>query len=126
MGVFSRRVAAADITRSVAEEIDAIVDTDADYCLVPANLAEKLNLPSIGEQDVELGDGRIVYMPMVAVRLEMQGRIRIVAAFVGEPGATPVIGAKALAEFGFGVDPEGERLIPQVARLLATTGWPTW
>jgi len=39
--------------------------------------------------------------------------------------AEPILGSQALITFRVGVEPYGEKLIPEVIRLLTMTGWRT-
>ena len=126
MAVFTRPVTFASLDGSASLDAEAVIDTGSQYCLIPQEWAEQFGLPRLGEEDAELADGTMLRMVVAAVRVVMQGRARIVTALLGPSGVTPLIGASTLAEFSFGVDPAGERLIPQVVRLLQTTHWPTW
>lgn len=126
MGAFTRPVTFAALDGSASIDAEAVIDTGSTFALIPQDWAEQLRLPVLDEEDVELADGTVQRMRVAAVWLEMQGRTRVANVYLAPPGATPLIGASCLGVFGFGVDPEGQRLIPQVLRLLTLTNWPTW
>lgn len=125
MPVFSRPATFQSIDGSASIDAEAVIDTGSHFDLIPQTWVEELRLPILGEEDVDLADGSTTRMRIAAVWLEMLGRTRVVSAFVGSSNATPLIGASTLAAFGFGVDPQGERLIPRVFQLLTITRWPT-
>jgi len=126
LGVFTGAVtfASPDGTRSV--DIEAVIDTGAEYSLIGQDLADRLGAIDLGNDEVVLAEGTVHTVKLAGVRLEMQGRVRVLTLWVGPAGVEALIGANCLAAFSFGVDPQGEQLIPQVPRLLAFTNWPTW
>ena len=125
MAVFTRPATFSSIAGSSSIDAEAVIDTGSTFSLIPENWAEQLRLPLLGEDEMELADGTTRRMRLAAVWMELQGRTRVITATLGPAGAIPLLGATTLGEFGFGVDPAGERLIPQVLRLLTITNWPT-
>ena len=113
MPVFTRPATFQSIDGSASIDAEAVIGTGSTFSLIPEDWAEQLGLPLLGEDDMELADGTTRRMRLAAVWIEMQGRTRVITTTLGPPGATPLIGATTLGEFGFGVDPEGARLIPR-------------
>jgi predicted aspartyl protease len=95
--------------------LQALVDTGACYSVVPAPILTELGCRPLRMQGVVLADGRTGAWPLTQVDLECEGRRMTTTVLMGPVEGHVVLGAVALAELGFGVDPVGRRLIPVVA-----------
>ena len=125
MGVFTKRVLFADLQRRVTSEIDAVIDTGSNYCVVPQSVAVLLGLQPVGMEWAVLADGREAEFPVAGLRIELEGRVIFTNAHLLSDPAEPILGAQALSTFRVGIDPTGEKLIPEVIRLLTMTNWQT-
>lgn len=125
MGVFTKRVLFADWLRRVTAEVDAVIDTGSNYCVVPESLAVLLGLQPVGMDWIVLADGREAEFPVAGLRVELEGRVVFVTTLILPDPAEPILGAQALSTFRVGVEPTGETLIPEVIRLLTITNWRT-
>ena len=125
MGVFAKRVRFADWLGRATAEVDAVIDTGSHYCAVPESLAVLLGLQAVGMDSVVLADGREAEFPVAGLRVELEGRVVFVTTLILPDPAEPLLGAQALSTFRIGVEPTGEKLIPEVIRLLAVTNWRT-
>lgn len=125
MGVFSKRVLLADLSRQATAEVDAVIDTGSSLCLVPESVASLLGLEVVGTSDFILADGHLTSFPIAGMRLEIEGRVAFITTAIGPDDVQPLLGAQALEVIGFAVEPGTEKLIPEAIRLLTMTGWPT-
>ncbi len=125
MGVFTKRVLFSDWLRQVTVEVDAVIDTGSQYCVVPESLAVLLGLQPAGTDWVVLADGREAEFPQAGLRVELEGRVIFITTLILPDPAEPILGAQALSTFRVGVEPTGEVLIPEVIRLLTITNWET-
>ena len=74
-------------------EIEALVDTGATMLMLPADVVERLGLPTRGQRKVRYADARVEEVPwVVGVKTEIRGREAVVSALVGPVGSTPLIG----------------------------------
>lgn len=124
MGVFTKRVLYADLQRRTTAEVDTVIDTGSHYCAVPESVAVLLGLQPVGMEQVVLADGRESEFPVAGLRVELEGRVVFINTLILPDPAEPVLGAQALSTFRVGVEPTGEKLIPEVIRLFTMTGWP--
>jgi len=75
--------------------IDLAIDTGfAGFLALPPAVITQLNLPSLGDIDVELADGTISPRPCYLARIEWLGTIRMVRAF--ELGNQALVGINFL------------------------------
>lgn len=97
-------------------EIEALVDTGATMLMLPADVVERLGLPTRGYRNVRYADARVEEVPwVVGVKTEIRGREAVVSALVGPVGSTPLIGQIPLEEMDFVVDPKSRELRPNPA-----------
>lgn len=125
MGVFTKRVLFANWNRQAVADVDAVIDTGSHYCVVPESIASLLGLERAGKDRVVFADGREAEYPVAGLRVELEGRTIFITALVVPDPAEPILGSQALSTFRVGVEPNGEKLIPEVIRLLTMTGWRT-
>ncbi len=94
------------------QALEALVDTDAGYSVVPRPILEALGCQPVRAQRVVLADGRVEEWSVSQVDVECEGRRTTTPALMG-PAAGPVLlGATTLEELGLGIDPLNRRLIP--------------
>jgi clan AA aspartic protease len=103
-------------------EIEALVDTGATMLMLPADVVERLGLPTRGYRNVRHADARTEEVAWVGgVHIEIRGRNTIVSALVGPVGSTALIGQIPLEEMDFVVDPKSRELRPNPASPDAPT-----
>jgi clan AA aspartic protease len=95
--------------------LQALVDTGACYSVVPAPILAELGCRPLRMQGVLLADGRTDEWPLTQADVECQGRRMTTTVLMGPVEGHVVLGAAALVDLGFGVDPVRRRLIPVVA-----------
>ena len=127
MPTFSKHVRFSNLAGTASVEADAIVDTGATFCHIPAEIAAQLNLAPRTARRFRLANGQVVEYRVANALVELvdQGDIIATSVAIGEPGAAVLLGALALDAFGLGIDTEGRRLIPKISDLLLETGWST-
>jgi clan AA aspartic protease len=104
-----RGLARPDEVRSL--EIEALVDTGATMLMLPADVIERLGLPTAGHRNVRYADGRLEEVPWVGgIKLTILGRDMFADALVGAAGTTPLIGQIPLEELDLLVDPKSREL----------------
>ena len=59
-----------------------------------------------------LADGRVVELDMAVVAIRLEGQTLPTICVFGEEGMDALLGAVTLEEFGLGVDPVNQRLVP--------------
>lgn len=104
-------------------DVTALVDTGASMLTIPISLQEKLDLPKINEQNVELGNGSIITVDVVGpVEIKFENRMTIATAVVLPDEIEVLLGAIPLQALDVLIDVRRERLIvnpqsPDKARL---------
>jgi clan AA aspartic protease len=92
-------------------EIDALVDTGATMLMLPADVIDRLGLPTAGHRNVRYADGRLEEVPWVGgIKLTILGRDMFTDALVAAAGTTPLIGQIPLEELDLLVDPKSREL----------------
>ena len=118
MTVFRYPIKIGDATRQRFVTLNAGVDTRASYTLVPRDLMESLGHAPTHHRPFRLADGSVVEMGLCQVPLRIGREISIISCVFGDDNSEPRLGATALEEFGFGVDPVNHDLVPVVLNLL--------
>lgn len=95
---------------SRSEDIDLVVGTNATLLVVPAALAQRLELTPRRSQPVLTAEGRAVW-PVAEVRLALEGQEITTPCFIAPKGPA-LLGAVALESLLLAVDPVAKRLIP--------------
>jgi len=97
-------------------ELDALVDTGAISLAVPADVAELLGAPVIGQRRVRVADGRSLEVPYVGgLYIEILGRSTTCNALVLPAGSSPLLGAVQLEELDLVVIPATREVIANPA-----------
>lgn len=99
-----------DASRSTV--LEALVDTGATDCGVPATLLGDLGLRPYREKEYEVAGGEIVRYAVGEVVVQVDGERATVPVTFDPEGATPTLGAIALEALGFAPDPIARRLVP--------------
>jgi predicted aspartyl protease len=91
-----------------------VVDTGANYLVLPKTVADQLGVPAAGEAAVRYADRRTATRPMVGqVHLELLGRQGIYHALVEPDRTTALIGAIVLEDLDLLVDCTTQTLNPR-------------
>ena len=93
------------------------VDTGAIYSLIPSEMLEKIGVEPTDTRNVIYADGRSERLPFGYPFMEVEG-LKVggpCPAIFGTKGATPLLGATALENFGVAADPVEGKLKPILA-----------
>ena len=104
MGLFSVDVELEGPTGR--ERVAMLVDSDATYSAISADLAKRLGLPQNRQETFEFADGRRVQLAVVEARVRVDGRETPTLAVITE--GKPLLGAFALEGLGLAGDPRLE------------------
>ncbi len=111
MGRFKERLTVCNLNkREKCEEIVAWVDSGATIPLVPKNILERLNVPIVGEAQMNTIEGKKVYRKIADVFCKLGGRSIPCRVVVGEGSDQPVIGVALLETLGFDIDLQQRKL----------------
>lgn len=113
MAVFTKPVIFADLLRRSVQEVQAVIDTGSEHCIVPESLARQLRLQIVDRSAYRMANGSLVEFPTAGLRVELEGHIVFTNAAIVPDPAEPILGAWALAGLGLGVEPGTEKLIPR-------------
>ena len=102
-----------------SEDVELLVDTGATLLVVPAPLAQRLELVARHIQAVLIAGGRRASWPVAEVRLGLDGSEVTTPCFI-VPSGPALLGAVALESLFLAVDPVAKRLVPGEG--LALTG----
>ncbi|MFA0745724.1 MAG: hypothetical protein LASZOEIN_002538, partial [Candidatus Fervidibacter sp.] len=112
MATFRVTIEIGPMDRSRFEQIEALVDTGATYTVVPRDVLERLGIMPQFRRRFRLADGRVVELDMAVVAIRLEGQTLPTICVFGEEGMDALLGAVTLEEFGLGVDPVNQRLVP--------------
>jgi len=112
MATFKVTIEIAPTNQSRFEQIEALVDTGATYTVIPRDVLERLGITPQFRRRFRVADGRVVELDMAVVMVRLEGQTLPTICIFGEEGMNALLGAVTLEEFGLGVDPANQRLVP--------------
>ena len=112
MPTFRLTIEIGPTDRSRFEQIEALVDTGATYTVVPRDVLERLGTAPQFRRHFRVADGRVVELDMAVVMVRIVGQTLPTICIFGEEGMNALLSAVTLEEFGLGVDPANQRLVP--------------
>lgn len=98
-------------------EQEALVDPGATFPALPEEKVEILALPSMGEHEAEVAEGKGRLRLTYAVT-GVEDRTALSYVIIRPRGTTPIIGVVALEQMGYRVDPVMGRLIKGLPLML--------
>jgi clan AA aspartic protease len=103
----------ARLAATGTRQVRVLVDTGASYSLIPSDLARAIGVPTLRRTiEVTLADGRRKRLKIGTVLVRIGRREAGVTTLVGPRGSEPLLGAEALENLGFKVDPRRRKLEP--------------
>ena len=118
MGTYAHPITLYTDDRSVAETVDALVDTGAAFLAMPADLLDRLGVEPFQSVTLRLANGEVEQRRIGEVSVQLDGQERTAVCVFGESSAPPIIGAVTLQSFLLVVDTVEHRLSPVEALWL--------
>ena len=118
MGVFAVQLAVGDPQGERFETVEALVDTGASYTALPGSLLRRLGVPVVDQREFVLADGRRIEREIGEARVRLDGKTLTSIVVFADDGAQSLLGAVTLEEFGLGIDPVAQKLIPVPGYLM--------
>lgn len=112
MGCFNVKMDIGDQQGARWISTDALVDTGAFFSSVPASMLRELGVPPVMSRDFQFGDGRIKRMNIGRTWIRVNGQDAFTQVTFSEEGAPILLGALALEELLFVVNPKEQQLVP--------------
>jgi predicted aspartyl protease len=106
-----------EIGRDTFVSIDAWVDLDVTYAMIPADVLSRLGIEPTEDRPFVLPDGTETLLAVSWARLRIEGVLQPTIVVFGEPGSRVRLGMVTLSQFCFEVDWTNGRLIRVPARL---------
>jgi predicted aspartyl protease len=101
----------------VSEELDFLVDSGALYSVIPAGTWERLGIQPKELVPVLLADGTVLERRVGSATLSYASTERPCTVLLGEAGDEPLLGATALENLGYILDPLKRRIISARIRM---------
>ena len=117
MGTFRHTISVGSADASKFESVDALVDTGATYTRIPRPTLGRLAIEPGFKRRLQAADGRIIERDCAQVPVRINGESLMTICIFGDEGTEPLLGAVTLEEFGLGVDPVNQRLVPVLSLL---------
>jgi clan AA aspartic protease len=114
MGVLSVNAEIGDPKAEHFQSVEFTVDTGSSHTCLPASFFRELGVEPHARQRFVLADGRRVDSDIGRAWLRIDGQQEITIVVFAEEGTQPLLGAITLEEFGLGVDPVAQKLVPVV------------
>jgi len=96
-----------------SEVLDFLVDSGAQYTLLPEPVWKRLKLKPTESESFRLVDGTVVQRKMSECLIEYAGKKRHTPVILGEPGDDqPLLGVVTLEELGLILHPFNRQLLP--------------
>jgi len=118
VGVFQHPVEIGTPDGSRFLEVQAWVDSGANYSQFPAVLLRRLGFVPTTTRRFRTADGRVVERGMCWVPIRLRDEIAPTPIVFGENDSELLLGAVALESFSWGIDPVKRTLVPIEAKAL--------
>jgi clan AA aspartic protease len=112
MATFRVTIEIGPMDQSRFEQIEALVDTDATYTVVPRDVLERLGITPQFRRRFRLADGRVVELDMAWAVVKVEGQMTYTICVFGEPQTDVLLGRMTLQSLGLEVDLANQRLVP--------------
>jgi predicted aspartyl protease len=112
MGTFAVTIEAGDPRGVSFHTVEALVDTGASYTTLPGSPLRELGVTPHGQRPFLPATGDTVVRDIGRTWVRIDGQTEMTIVVFGDEGASALLGAVTLEEFGLGVDPIARKLIP--------------
>lgn len=93
-------------------EGEFLVDTGAQYTVLPRSVWQKMDLKSDREQKFSLADGKVISRPIGSVFVEFRGIRSTSPVVLGNQNDSFLLGVVTLENLGFSINPFTRELYP--------------
>ena len=111
MGIFQTSVTVGRDRSGPFKSVTALVDTGANYSMLPSDLLNELNVSPLDESEFTMADGRKQVFPIGEVLFRIGAAERTSPVIFGPPDRF-LLGAVTLQSFGLIADTSHHKLIP--------------
>ena len=118
MGTFFVEMEIGDQAGQRWISVEALVDTGASTCSVPSSLLRELGVSPTRRKRFRFGQCETRAMGVGQTYIRLMGEEFITDFIFNEENSMPLLGALALESAHLGVDPHGERLVPEDGLLM--------
>ncbi len=118
MSVFQHAVEIGNPDGTRFLEVQAWVDSGANYSQLPAALLRRLGFTPTATRRFRLADGCTVELGLCQVPIRLNGEVWLTPVVFGENDSDLLLGAVALETFSLGIDPVNQTLVPIEAKAL--------
>jgi NADH:ubiquinone oxidoreductase subunit E/predicted aspartyl protease len=112
MSTFSTSIEIGSMDGGRWERFEALVDTGSSYTAIPRDVLSRLGVRPRFRRRFRTADERVIEREVGSALARLDGQEVPTLVVFAEEGGQPLLGAVTLEEFGLGVDPLGQRLIP--------------
>ena len=112
MGTFKVEFEVSDPNGKRFEPVEALVDSGSTYTFLPSTMLDELGVSRAGTMTFRLADGSRIVRHIGYTWAKLNGKIGTTPVIFSTDGATPLLGAVTLENFGLGIDPVNKSLVP--------------
>jgi len=118
VGVFQHPLEIGNPDGSRFLEMQAWVDSGANYSQFPAAVLRQLGFAPTTTRRFRMADGRVVEKNLCMVPIRLNGEVLPTLVVFGEEDSHSVLGNIVLSSFSLGIDPVNQTLVPIEAKAL--------
>ncbi|HID30218.1 MAG TPA: aspartyl protease [Desulfobacterales bacterium] len=96
----------------ITEKIEFLIDSGANYSVVPTPILERLGIKPLAEQEFRLADGSKIVRKKGGALFRYRDRVGVADVIFGEEGDSVLLGAFTLEALGLVLDPLRRELKP--------------
>jgi len=108
--------------QGTSKNLRLLVDTGADFTVLPARFLAHLGVKPEFEEEIEIGNGDVIVRPVGRMHVRWKDRRAETFVAFGEPKDARVLGAYALEGLRLEVDPASHRVRPRRRALFPRVG----
>lgn len=112
MGILHQEIEIGDPAGTRFEAMEAMVDTEASYTVVPSNILTRLGIRPHRRMAFRLADHTRIERDVGAATIRVMGQQATSLVVFGANDGPTLLGVVALETLALAVDPVGQRLIP--------------
>ena len=115
MGTFTEIIGVGGPDRKRFEKVEALVDTDATYTMLPSSLLRELGITPLETRTFTIANGQGIRRDIGEAVVQIGDRGLTTLVVFADDEATPLLGAFTLEGFSLAPDPVRQRLVSVTA-----------